>query len=145
MESCMKIKLPKEYSGRQILDAYRAALLMFNCGGKVWTVEEQSGSIFWEFGSDGKPIKAKLAVKAVASLSMEKTGRNDWKKRKMKLSLGAVREDVQYGEIEICIPDILPKTESRRVNTGTENGLFFNFFLQQLKKKLETPVLAVAA
>ena len=141
----MKIKLPKEYSGRQILDAYKAALLMFNCGGKVWTVEEQSGSIFWEFGSDGKPIKAKLAVKAVASLSMEKTGRNDWKKRKMKLSLGAMREDVQYGEIEICAQNISPKAESRRFDTRTENGLFFYVFLQQLKKKLEAPVLAAAA
>ena len=122
-----------------------ASLLMFNCGGKVWTVEEQSGVTSWEFGSDGKPVKARSAIKAVGSLSMEKTGRNDWKKRKIKLSLGAVREDVQYGEIEICAQNISPKAESRRFDTRTENGLFFYVFLQQLKKKLEAPVLAAAA
>ncbi len=141
----MKIKLPKEYTGRRVLDAYRAALLMFNCGGKVWTVEEQSGGKYWEFGSDGKPVEAKSAIKAIASLSMEKTGRNDWKKHGMKLSLGAVREDVQYGEIEICAQNISPKVESRRFDTRTESGMFFYFFLQQLKKKLESPVLAGAA
>ncbi len=67
----MRVRLSGKYTGRQILDAFRSALLLFNCGGKVWTIEERHDGVAWEFGSLGKP-KSFPAIQAIGAVSMKK-------------------------------------------------------------------------
>ena len=62
LEELMRVRLSGKYTGRQILDAFRSALLLFNCGGKVWTIARSvhfSCCIFrflYEYATKSSPV-----------------------------------------------------------------------------------------
>src|SRR5688572_10856727 len=105
----MLVRLPQLYVGQVILSAYTAALMEFNCGGKEWTVKKHDG-ISWAFDSQGVSNSFE-SVGVVATVSLKKTGLNDWKDREMKLLLAPLHCDQYYNVVEISGERILTGTD----------------------------------
>lgn len=146
----MRVRLSEEYSGRQILDAFKVAIVAQNNKTILWETGERPASVLYELPSARSgELKTTVSVQGFAIPLRKEPSLagiillRPWSKMEAaEIYLSPLDEHGMYQEFDISIKNIQPENEGSIV--GHELGILVYHLLLRIDHELKRPQLAAA-